>query len=94
MPDVQGGRMTDSMGYRSHGGLKGRPSGGHGARPARPCSARRSNGMPCRNYAIIGGTVCSTHGGRAPQVRRAAERRWIEAQIEMRLAVDLSLIHI
>ena len=42
----------------------------------RQCHARsKQSGQRCRRYAIPGGTVCSTHGGAAPQVRRAAERR-------------------
>ena len=42
-------------------------------RQARRCSARRSSdGQPCRAFAIIGGTVCSAHGGSAPAVRWAA----------------------
>jgi hypothetical protein len=43
---------------------------------ARRCSARRTNGLPCTHWAMRGGWVCQTHGGRAPQVRAAAERRW------------------
>lgn len=39
------------------------------------CSARKTNGDPCRRRPINGGTVCPTHGGRAPQVRAAAQRR-------------------
>lgn len=40
------------------------------------CSAQsvRSK-QPCRRYAIRGGTVCYTHGGRAPQVKAAAKAR-------------------
>jgi hypothetical protein len=40
-----------------------------------PCGATRTNGETCRAWAIHGGTVCATHGGRAPQVREAALRR-------------------
>jgi hypothetical protein len=43
--------------------------------PAQKCSARRSNGEPCKRWAIIGGTVCPTHGGSAPQTRAAAHAR-------------------
>ena len=39
------------------------------------CSARKSNGEPCRQRPIRGGTVCATHGGSAPQVRAAAQAR-------------------
>ena len=44
-------------------------------RPGVHCTARRTNGEQCRNFAIHGGRVCATHGGRAPQVRRAASKR-------------------
>jgi hypothetical protein len=30
---------------------------------------------PCRNWAIAGGRVCRYHGGSAPQVKNAAQRR-------------------
>ncbi|MFE6919697.1 hypothetical protein ACFVAV_01495 [Nocardia sp. NPDC057663] len=46
-----------------------------GKRVKRPCSARRTNGQPCRKSAIPGGSVCGTHGGSAPQVKRAARVR-------------------
>jgi len=39
------------------------------------CSAHRTNGDPCNQYAIRGGSVCGAHGGRAPAVKaKAAER--------------------
>ncbi len=41
------------------------------------CTARRTNGLPCRHWAILGAFVCRNHGGSAPQVRAAAERRWM-----------------
>lgn len=42
----------------------------------RRCSAKLSDGSRrCRRYAIAGGTTCPTHGGRAPQVQRAARER-------------------
>lgn len=50
-------------------------------RPAVRCSAHRSNGQPCRAYAIIGGRVCRAHGGAAPQVRAAAERRILQSRL-------------
>lgn len=41
------------------------------------CTAHRTDGeTPCGNWAIRGGTVCRYHGGSAPQVKAAAERRW------------------
>ena len=43
---------------------------------AKRCGAHSSQtGKPCGQWAIRGGTVCRTHGGRAPQVKAAAERR-------------------
>jgi hypothetical protein len=38
------------------------------------CTAKSKRG-PCKQYAIRGGTVCKTHGGSAPQVKRAAALR-------------------
>src|SRR5215472_13729628 len=39
------------------------------------CTAHRTNGEPCRAAALRGANVCYTHGGAAPQVRLAAQRR-------------------
>jgi hypothetical protein len=51
-------------------------------RQARPCAARRKrDGEPCGCFAIIGGTICRVHGGGAPQVRQAANRRLQDAQL-------------
>ena len=42
----------------------------------RKCKATSKNsGQPCKRWAIPGGTVCATHGGNAPAVREAANRR-------------------
>lgn len=50
------------------------------------CSAVRSNGKPCANYAIHGGTVCHAHGGSAPHVKAAAKRRVERAYAERAVA--------
>lgn len=42
--------------------------------PAR-CTATNRQGGRCGRLAMVGATVCDLHGGKAPQVRRAAERR-------------------
>lgn len=44
------------------------------------CTARTTSGKPCRKYPIAGGAVCRVHGGSAPQVKAAAERRIAEAK--------------
>lgn len=45
----------------------------------RRCSATaKLSGEQCRNAPILGGTVCSYHGGSAPQVRAAANRNLAE----------------
>ena len=44
--------------------------------PARKCKGKTRRGLPCKRWASVGGVVCTTHGGRAPQVAaKAAERR-------------------
>jgi len=58
-------------------------------RQARRCSARRTNGEPCRAYAIVGGTVCRVHGGSAPQVRHAAYVAAFEARARRQFESDL-----
>lgn len=47
----------------------------------RQCVARSTrSGERCKKYAIRGATVCGSHGGRAPQVKRAAAKRVIVEQ--------------
>ena len=42
----------------------------------RQCTAKSvRSGKRCRKWAIAGGTVCPTHGGRAPQVKDRARLR-------------------
>lgn len=41
----------------------------------RKCTGHTTNGEPCDAWAIRGGTVCVTHGGAAPQTKRAASKR-------------------
>lgn len=40
---------------------------------------------PCGRYPLRGATVCTSHGGRAPQVRAAAARRLAEREALKRL---------
>jgi hypothetical protein len=45
----------------------------------RQCTAKSTtSGERCGKAAIKGGTVCATHGGSAPQVRRKAALRLLE----------------
>lgn len=44
------------------------------------CGAHRSNGEPCKRPPMRGGKVCSSHGGQAPAVKAAAQRRLAEAE--------------
>jgi hypothetical protein len=57
------------------------PSGPH-----QRCTARNQAGGQCRNPAVPGATVCRFHGGAAPQVQEAAQRRI--ALAEARLAAE------
>lgn len=43
--------------------------------PLRCKATVKRTGQQCRRYVIVGATVCRSHGGVAPQVRAAAERR-------------------
>lgn len=46
----------------------------------RLCVAHHRDGTPCRAWAIKGGTVCWTHGGRTPSIKNAARRRVMAAK--------------
>lgn len=43
---------------------------------------RAETGKRCEAWAIRGGTVCSAHGGRAPQVKKGAEQRLAIAEAQ------------
>ena len=51
------------------------------------CAAHRKNGDQCRHAAMNGTSVCQTHGGRAPQVRRKAKIRIEEASDKLAKAL-------
>lgn len=50
-------------------------------RQARKCKARKTDGSPCPNWAMIGQLVCSAHGGRAAQSKAKAAERVTEGKI-------------
>lgn len=48
---------------------------------ARRCTAKSKRSQErCKRAAVVGGTVCAMHGGKAPQVAAAAEARELEAK--------------
>lgn len=62
----------------------------------RRCTARKKDGTPCKRPPIKGGTVCMSHGGAAPQVRRKANERLLQGVPKMlselkRLATNESI---
>ncbi|WP_190824669.1 hypothetical protein [Saccharopolyspora pogona] len=42
---------------------------------SRKCIGKKTDGEPCGRWAVKGATVCPSHGGNAPQVRRRAAVR-------------------
>ena len=65
----------------------------HPAGDTRRCTAKSSRTSErCRQYAIKGSTVCGTHGGRAPQIKRAAAARSIRDQVSRLGLVEASPI--
>lgn len=58
---------------------KGGPAAPGSKNPERRCKAKKANSdEQCKRAAIKGGTVCTTHGGSAPNVRKAAQERLLE----------------
>lgn len=58
-----------------------------------PCTGTNRQGQPCRKWAIVGGTVCPTHGGSVGRVKAAAERRIQAEAAEHELAELRTLGH-
>jgi hypothetical protein len=55
---------------------------------AKRCIAKNRKGERCRRAPANGATVCSMHGGRAPQVVAAARARVVEAQAVRQLRAE------
>lgn len=79
MPEEEGSKKPKRQRYGGPPpkGLEARKASGN------VCTARRTNGQPCSNFAITGANVCRTHGGAAPQVRA-------KAQVRILMASDLA----
>ena len=63
--------------------------------PKQRCTARNQTGNQCKNPAVPGATVCRFHGGAAPQVIAAAQRRIALAEAQkaaetLGLLIDIS----
>jgi hypothetical protein len=54
----------------------------------RQCSAHSRTGKQCKRWAVPGAIVCRYHGGMAPQVRAAADRRLVEAEVRRITGAD------
>ena len=52
------------------------------------CSAHNRQGAQCGRWAIRGGSVCASHGGRAPQTIVAAQRRVLVSEAQATLAAQ------
>lgn len=64
------------MKHAPRGRIKARPPLDALTHERQKCTAKSSRtGNPCQKWPINGGTVCRTHGGAAPQVKAAAEKR-------------------
>ena len=71
------------------------PTCGQPHDPAKCSGHAKSSGKQCTAWPIKGGRVCIKHGGKAGQVRAAAERRIADAKLESAvktygLALDVS----
>jgi hypothetical protein len=53
---------------------------------SRRCTAKTRTGNRCKKAAMLGATVCGTHGGRASQVKAAAARNVEQAAAEKAVA--------
>lgn len=64
------------------------PMMGQNPMTARCTATSKQRGEQCKQPAIHGGTVCRFHGGAAPQVIAAAERRLEELKPKAVLTID------
>lgn len=64
----------------------GHSDGNKVGEPCRGCGSMDVHLRPCRSWPLRGATVCTSHGGAAPQVRRAAARQLALAAAEQELA--------
>jgi hypothetical protein len=63
--------------------------------PGQQCtSTAKSTGERCTSTAIVGGYVCDKHGGRARQVREAANRRLMRSELDGKLTWTLGELEV
>jgi hypothetical protein len=58
-------------------------------RQAKHCTGHRTDGSPCGAWAMQGGSVCFAHGGKAGQVKAAAQARLVVERAAARFGVEL-----
>lgn len=56
------------------------------------CTAKRTNGEPCKSWAIKGGKVCRVHGGASKRAKAAAARRTAEARAAAEVAAQADAV--
>lgn len=59
--------------------------------PVVRCTAKKRDGLQCGNWSLRGATVCITHGGRLPNVRKHAEEVREAARMRILGLADMAI---